>query len=68
MKGVTNKVEVIQQEGFQTGVQWSTINGNPLFSVRDSLIMLVVDTLLYIFLGWYLGKVVPTSEGVARPW
>ena len=61
-------IEIIELEGFRTGVQWSTINANPLFSVQDSLIMLVVDTILYVILGWYLGKVVPMGDSVARPW
>jgi ATP-binding cassette subfamily A (ABC1) protein 3 len=30
--------------------------------------MLVLDTVLYAFLAWYLGQVMPSDAGVRKPW
>jgi hypothetical protein len=54
------------------GTQWSNIADASFtsinFSVAQSLLMMLIDIPLYIFLAWYLNNVVPQEWGVAKPW
>lgn len=38
------------------------------YSIRDMLLMLIVDTLLYNFIGFYLENIVSHEFGISRPW
>jgi ATP-binding cassette subfamily A (ABC1) protein 3 len=50
----------------EQGIQsWNSGEGD--YSFDTTLAFLFLDTLLYIFLGWYLDQVVPQQYGVARP-
>lgn len=42
-------------------------SGEGDYSFDTTLAFLFFDTLLYIFLGWYLDQVIPQQYGVARP-
>jgi ATP-binding cassette subfamily A (ABC1) protein 3 len=57
---------IADYEYAQQGIQeWNADEGDYLFNT--ALGLLFFDTLLYIFLGWYLDQVVPQQYGVARP-
>jgi len=45
---------------------WTSF-GNNGYSIGASLVMLVVDLVLYTFLAWYFDNVIPTEYGVRRP-
>jgi ABC-type lipoprotein export system ATPase subunit len=50
----------------ETGVHnWNASEGDYSFNV--CLVMMTFDTALYIFLGWYLQLILPSSYGVPRP-
>ena len=50
----------------QQGIQaWNLNEGE--YSFQDSLGMMFFDTILYIFLGWYLEQVMPREYGAPRP-
>uniref|UniRef100_A0A8D8UDB1 ATP-binding cassette sub-family A member 5 n=1 Tax=Cacopsylla melanoneura TaxID=428564 RepID=A0A8D8UDB1_9HEMI len=52
------------------GVQWSNLWTNPDkigLSVGQSLVMMVVDILLYGFLAYYLDNVLPSAHGIRKP-
>jgi ATP-binding cassette subfamily A (ABC1) protein 3 len=50
----------------QQGIQeWNAWEGS--YSFNTALGLLFFDTILYIFLGWYLEQVIPRQYGVARP-
>jgi ATP-binding cassette subfamily A (ABC1) protein 3 len=50
----------------QQGIQeWNAWEGS--YSFNTALGLLFFDTILYIFLGWYLEQVMPRQYGVARP-
>ncbi|KAA0167314.1 hypothetical protein FNF28_02846 [Cafeteria roenbergensis] len=58
-------------EGSGEGVNWNNI-GDPSLSpvgvsVGSLIGMLVLDTILYVALAWYLGKVVPNEYGTTLP-
>lgn len=60
------------------GVQWSNLHEEPRFTNNgkfvpglaclDLLGMMVFDTVLYIFLAWYVDQVSPGTFGIPRPW
>lgn len=58
---------IADYEYAEVGIQsWNAGEGDYSF---DTVIgFLFFDTLLYIFLGWYLELVIPRQYGVARPW
>lgn len=58
---------IADYEYAEVGIQsWNASEGDYSF---DTVIgFLFFDTLLYIFLGWYLELVIPRQYGVARPW
>ena len=59
-------------EGAGIGAQWANLNQGP--SIDDSLslglvmVMLVVDTLIYGLITWYIEAVFPGDYGVPQPW
>ncbi|XP_069191601.1 LOW QUALITY PROTEIN: phospholipid-transporting ATPase ABCA3 [Procambarus clarkii] len=59
-------------EGRAVGVQWSNMweTGNPRDQVTPGLlmIMMVVDSVIYCILIWYVDQVSPGTYGVALPW
>ncbi|XP_063592166.1 phospholipid-transporting ATPase ABCA3-like [Penaeus indicus] len=59
-------------EGRALGVQWNNLwdTGNPRDQLTPAmiLIMLAVDTLLYLFITWYVDHVSPGKYGVPLPW
>eukprot|EP00980_Cylindrotheca_fusiformis_P001021 scaffold276_cov132-Cylindrotheca_fusiformis.AAC.16 len=57
---------IADYEYAEQGVQdWNSGEGE--YSFDTTLAFLLLDTALYIFLGWYLDQVVPRQYGVARP-
>lgn len=54
-----------QYEGSQQGVHWSNIHDGA-FPFSRVLLLLFIDTLLYLALAWYLDAVVPGEFGTAR--
>ncbi|XP_045164403.2 phospholipid-transporting ATPase ABCA3-like isoform X2 [Mercenaria mercenaria] len=58
-------------EGTGDGAQWNnfyapgTIDDN--FSLLDAMAMLLVDTVLYMLIAWYVDNVNPGDAGVAQP-
>ena len=58
---------VADYEYSEVGVQsWNA--GEGLYSFETSIGFLAFDTVLYIFLGWYLDKVLPRQYGSPLPW
>ena len=57
---------IADYEYSQQGIQeWNVWEGS--YSFNTALGLLFFDTILYIFLGWYLEEVIPRQYGVARP-
>ncbi|CAB3983284.1 ATP-binding cassette sub-family A member 2 isoform X4 [Paramuricea clavata] len=54
------------------GVQWSNIGKSPLegddFNILKIFYMLIVDTLLYAILVWYIEAIYPGAYGLPRAW
>uniref|UniRef100_A0A4W5LHE4 ABC transporter domain-containing protein n=1 Tax=Hucho hucho TaxID=62062 RepID=A0A4W5LHE4_9TELE len=54
------------------GIQWSNIAQNPedgdRYSFIVSIIMMLVDALIYWLLTWYIENVFPGQYGIAKPW
>jgi ABC-type multidrug transport system fused ATPase/permease subunit len=58
---------IADYEYSEVGVQtWNAGVGD--YSFNTAVGFLFLDTLLYIFLGWYLELVIPRQYGVGRPW
>lgn len=62
---------VIRSEAYGTGTQWSTfwssnrdVSG---FSVGKAVLMLWVDTVIYLILTWYIEAVYPGHYGIRQP-
>lgn len=59
-------------EGTGDGARWSnfhqpaTVDDN--FSLLDAMLMLLVDTVLYLLVTWYVDNVHPGDYGVPQPW
>ncbi|XP_033117050.1 phospholipid-transporting ATPase ABCA1-like isoform X2 [Anneissia japonica] len=56
-----------------TGVQWSNIAKSPVtgdngFGFLQSIIMMWVDTVIYLILVWYIEAVFPGQYGMPRDW
>ena len=53
------------------GIQWDTIweTGNPRDELTPAaiLLMMVLDTFLYLFLVWYVDQISPGKYGVPLP-
>uniref|UniRef100_A0A674F5W8 P-type phospholipid transporter n=1 Tax=Salmo trutta TaxID=8032 RepID=A0A674F5W8_SALTR len=53
------------------GIQWSNIAQNPegdRYSFIVSIIMMLIDALIYWLLTWYIENVFPGQYGIAKPW
>ncbi|XP_037086261.1 ATP-binding cassette sub-family A member 7-like [Pollicipes pollicipes] len=54
------------------GIQWSTIDKSPIldddFSLLQSMMVLLLDSVLYGLLTWYIEAVFPGQFGIPRPW
>ncbi|XP_046904791.1 phospholipid-transporting ATPase ABCA1-like isoform X1 [Hypomesus transpacificus] len=54
------------------GIQWSNIRRSPedgdRYSFIVSIFMMLVDSLLYWFLTWYIENVFPGQYGIPKPW
>lgn len=58
---------IADYEYAEDGVQeWNASEG--AYSFDTAVGFLFFDTILYLFLGWYLDLVIPRQYGVARPW
>ncbi|KAK3602190.1 hypothetical protein CHS0354_004706 [Potamilus streckersoni] len=55
-----------------SGVQWETLNWSPLegdtFSLMYIILMMCLDTVLYLLIAWYIDNVHPGSYGLPKPW
>ncbi|KAM7379618.1 hypothetical protein PAMP_005160 [Pampus punctatissimus] len=53
------------------GLQWDNIQTSPLekdtYSFLTSILMMVIDAVLYAILAWYLDNVFPGQYGIGRP-
>ncbi|XP_052780875.1 phospholipid-transporting ATPase ABCA3-like isoform X2 [Mya arenaria] len=58
-------------EGTGEGAQWNnfaqpaTVDDN--FALLDAMAMLVVDTVIYMFIAWYMDTINPGEAGIAQP-
>ncbi|KAL3870668.1 hypothetical protein ACJMK2_038713 [Sinanodonta woodiana] len=54
-----------------SGVQWETLNWSPLegdtFSLLYIILMMCLDTVLYLLIAWYIDNVHPGSYGLPKP-
>lgn len=54
------------------GSQWSNIGESPIpgdkYSLLGCIIMMLVDSMIYFLLTWYIEAVFPGQYGVPRPW
>ena len=54
------------------GVQWSNINEgisvDDDFTMLHVILMLLLDSVLYAFIAWYVEAVWPGEYGIPRPW
>merc|ERR1711871_1782714 len=59
-----------------SGIQWDCqgkfgctdiYNDKELYPIIDCLMWMIYDTFIYLFLGWYIDKVLPTEYGSAEP-
>ncbi|XP_056600911.1 ATP-binding cassette sub-family A member 2 isoform X1 [Triplophysa dalaica] len=54
------------------GIQWRTINQSPVegddFNLLLSVVMLIIDAIVYGVLTWYIEAVHPGMYGLPRPW
>ena len=54
------------------GAQWknfihpASVDDN--FSLGDAMLMLIIDTALYLLVAWYVDNVFPGEYGVPEPW
>eukprot|EP00899_Mesostigma_viride_P013992 jgi/Mesvir1/22594/Mv05014-RA.3 len=62
-------VSLADYEGGRVGLRWSNMwLGTSSTSFMSSLLMMFFDTWLYLLLGWYLAKVLPSDYGLHLPW
>lgn len=63
---------MMRHEGTGVGVQWSNlftpVSQDDNFTVGNTLIMLIVDAVLYLLIALYVEKIKPGDYGVAEPW
>ncbi|XP_067861316.1 ATP-binding cassette sub-family A member 13-like [Heptranchias perlo] len=59
-------------EGEETGIQWSNMyeapGGGSNVSFAWICWMMIIDSVIYLILGWYLHNVFPGKYGTCRPW
>ncbi|XP_014665300.1 PREDICTED: ATP-binding cassette sub-family A member 2-like isoform X2 [Priapulus caudatus] len=69
--GLGAKYFAFYEEG-GSGVQWSNFDKSPVedddFTLYEVTIMMIVDTVLYIVLMWYIENIHPGSYGLPKPW
>lgn len=54
-------------EGGNSGLTWDNYWSGPL-SVGETMAFMILDTLIYTVLAWYLDKVLPDANGTPLPW
>uniref|UniRef100_A0A8W7P6N4 ABC transporter domain-containing protein n=1 Tax=Anopheles coluzzii TaxID=1518534 RepID=A0A8W7P6N4_ANOCL len=63
---------MMRHEGTATGLQWSNlfepVSVDDDFSVGDTMVMLLVDAIIYLSIALYVEKVFPGEFGIAEPW
>ncbi|XP_055533387.1 phospholipid-transporting ATPase ABCA3-like [Wyeomyia smithii] len=63
---------MMRHEGTTTGVQWSNlfspVTVDDDLSVGLTMVMLLVDSVIYLLIALYVEKVFPGKYGVAQPW
>lgn len=61
-----------QMEVNGLGAQWDSFADRNAtayeFSVADTMVMMVVDTLIYAAVAWYVPQIVPQQYGTVQPW
>lgn len=54
------------------GLQWSNLNSSPMpddgFSMLQCMMLMLVDSLIYLILAWYIEAVFPGMYGIPRKW
>lgn len=65
--GLTAKYVLLLESSF-VGVHWNNMS-EPInhYSFGTGMLIMIFDTFLYLFLGWYLDKVIPSAFGSALP-
>ncbi|EDV22374.1 uncharacterized protein TRIADDRAFT_10137, partial [Trichoplax adhaerens] len=65
-----NYIAQYEQQG--VGIQWSNVRSSPVtedtFSFSATCGMMIIDTIIYAILTWYLENVFPGQYGVPRRW
>ncbi|XP_059161433.1 phospholipid-transporting ATPase ABCA1-like [Physella acuta] len=67
--GLSN-YNIARREAREEGIQWNNFDkpiANDDFTVKDSILMLLIDTLMHLILTWYLDNVFPGDYGVPKP-
>ncbi|XP_063704504.1 phospholipid-transporting ATPase ABCA3-like [Culicoides brevitarsis] len=63
---------MMRHEGTSDGIQWSNlfspVSQDDDFTVGNTLLMLIVDSVLYLLIALYVEKIKPGDYGVAEPW
>ncbi|XP_052859969.1 phospholipid-transporting ATPase ABCA3-like [Anopheles cruzii] len=63
---------MMRHEGTATGLRWSNlfdpVSVDDDFSVGHTMVMLLVDALIYLVIALYVEKVFPGDFGIAEPW
>lgn len=54
------------------GLQWSNVNSSPVpddgFSMLQCMMLMLVDSIIYLILAWYIEAVFPGMYGIPRKW
>ncbi|KAL8202962.1 UNVERIFIED_CONTAM: ATP-binding cassette sub- A member 1 [Gekko kuhli] len=63
-------ISLFEEQG--VGVQWQNVLESPIeedsFNLTTSFYMMLLDTLLYGIMTWYIDSVFPGQYGIPRPW
>lgn len=63
---------MMRHEGTGEGVQWHNlfkpVSQDDTFTVGNTLVMLIVDAVIYLLIALYVEKIKPGDYGVAEPW
>jgi ABC-type multidrug transport system fused ATPase/permease subunit len=64
--------QILIWESRNVGVKWSNIGDPPSvdddFSVGAAIGMMILDTVLYLIIAWYVEAVFPGDYGIPQPW
>jgi ABC-type multidrug transport system ATPase subunit len=53
----------------QDGIRWYDIHDNDdVWPIINTFYVLVIDSILYFLIAWYLDSVLPVEYGVSQPW